>query len=424
MRTWSGHVATLASHTVMSRRPPEVDLSLSRGGNPPLQDEDQNLPRGAKRYQGPQPPEISSTALPDPFEENVRSATWPAAIHYLTCVANVDSADWAEAKLHGGVSDAFFIRPAIEPSVLPRVRRFFEMAARARRLVVSGRTYAFPSTRFATYVQPNRGREVGVTWFLFHGHEEKRRQEAIEILCRYMEEVNRAGCNTAVLSDDGVMVFRTCGSEPFHIQITRAVRSGECTLEETILRTLSSSGCALYWALPEKPEGSVWGTTSNTDEISRNRYTVNLYNIHGVLRRGDVNLLHRPFSDPFVSGVSGLRDADGRRKLKSLGYIEIRLPSMSTFLCPRIQSGDNEGYEAAASTVRTALSPRHARHEAEMHALSEIQSLVVPVVFAHHYYGWVAISDAELRRTVTSWYVDETGYLGPEEVAGMVAQYL
>ena len=51
-----------------------------------------------------------------------------------------------------------------------------------------------------------------------------------------------------------------------------------------------------------------------------------------------------------------------------------------------------------------------------MHALPEI--LVVPVVFAHHYYGWGGHLGRRTSPTVTSWYVDETGYLGPEEVSG------
>ena len=397
----------------MSRRPPGV--------YPSPQDEDPNLPRGAKRYQGPQPPEVSSTALPDPFEEEVRSATWLAAVYYLACVANVDPASWKDVHPRDDekVSDAYCIRRVLEPPVLSRVHRFFEMAVRAHKLVVNGKTYAFPSTHFTTYVQPGDPSRDG-TWFLFHGHERERRRKAVEVLCRYMEMVNQEGCNTVALDSRGMMVFRTCGSEPPDRQIVEAVERGECELDEKILRSLSSSGCALYWDLPAKPENSVWGTYANVHNAGETRYTMPMNAIRGY----SSDLLYRPFYEPFVRGLAGPRGAVLRKRLGMLDYVEVRLPWTSMFLSRRTQSGGAADYRPTESTVCEYLSAEYTRHEAEMHAFAVMQeSLVMPVVFANSR-GWVAISDAELRRTVTSWYVDETGYLGPEEMSDMIAQFL
>ena len=120
-------------------------------------------------------------------------------------VASVDSAGLGGGQAaRGGVSRRVFIRPAIEPSVLPEECASSEMAARARRTrgqrrIRPSRRRALPPTSSLIGARA-RGRGHGS---LFHGHGAATPGGHEIHNVRYMEEVNRTGCNTAVLSDDG-----------------------------------------------------------------------------------------------------------------------------------------------------------------------------------------------------------------------------
>ena len=90
----------------------------------------------------------------------------------------------------------------------------------------------------------------------------------------------------------------------------------------------------------------------------------------------------------------------------------------------RTQSGGAADYRPTESTVCEYLSAEYTRHEAEMHAFAVMQeSQSCPSCSRTLAAGWPSRTPNS-RRTVTSWYVDETGYLGPEEMSDMIAQFL
>ncbi len=382
-------------------------------------DPDPDSSRGPKRYhryQGPQPPEVSSTPVPDnPFEERVRSVTLTIAMDY--CIHGV----LHQTRLNEGIGDVVRYpglrspeQTAIEPHVRNQVKRFFDMAALAHAMVIDGTRHEFPSTRIAVHVQhrDEEGNRRDITWFIFDGHQQARRLKVVKVLCENMEAVNRAGSNIICLNGSGIMAFRACGNEPPDEQIKMLVRRGECTLDRAVLGSLSSSGCALHWKLPAYMEGQ--------ERVDESKFNTDFTQYHGDImefRATSYTDFHRPFYDPAV--LSG-----NEPKLMALGYLKVHAQGRVGFVSTRIASADME-VRQAKGTVLSGIPSQCTRPEAEMRALAcfEYGDDLVPVVFA---YGglWVAFLDIKLRREVTAWYIHDTEHLGIKEIADLVASHI
>ncbi len=393
----------------MSRLPSDPSGARSRDGGVEEGPQD-----GWKRYQLPQPPEVSDRALPDPGQERIRRVKRTVALHYLERVANAIGRDTRANDVVRYPELDSPERTAMEPLVLDEVKRFFEMAARAHALVVDGTRYAFPSTRMSVHIErASAGDLWDTTWLVFDGHQNARRLQAVEVLCRSMEAVNQAGSNVIVLNRTGVMAFRTCSSKPFHEQIKDLVSRGKCTLNETIFRSLSSSGAALYWKMPAARE-------PNEDEDDENdpfdtRFT--LHQMQTVNFGQPKNPLYRFFFNPIVSHGDAA-------KMEALGYVRVRVGAINGFLSRNISPVEQDS-SLTHRTFLAYLSPQYERHEAEMQAFAffENGSVVTPIAFAYND-CWVAFSDAALLREAIAWRVDDTEYLEIPELAGIVGGML